>query len=147
MAIDVGAVRIGVAVAPAGADLAVPVETVSQGRGAVPRVLTLVAEYGVDRVYVGDPVTLAGEVGLAALAARRFAAELANQSTGVDVRMVDERLTTAQSARQLQAAGRDTRKSRTVIDQAAAVAILQNAVDLERATGRLAGARVEQDDR
>lgn len=145
MGIDVGSVRIGVAVAPAGVELAVPVETVPRGAGDLDRILTLIADLGSARVYVGDPVTLAGVAGPAAEAARSFAAALANRAGSVDVRMVDERLTTAQSGRQLRAAGRNTRASRNVIDQAAAVAILQNAVDLERATGRPAGDHVERE--
>lgn len=147
LGVDVGTVRIGVAVAPAGVSMAVPVETVPGGAGAVDRILTLIGDLAVDRVYVGDPLTLSGHAGPAAEQARAFAVLLANRAGTVDVRMVDERLTTAQSGRQLRAAGRNTRTSRNVVDQAAAVAILQNAVDLERSTGRAAGDQVERDER
>jgi len=60
---------------------------------------------------------------------------LTERGLGVPVRLVDERMTTAQAARGLQAAGRNSRDGRSVIDQAAAVIIVQHALDTERATG------------
>lgn len=158
MAVDVGTVRIGVARSAAGTTIAVPVETVPAGPGAVRSVANLVVESAADVVYVGDPLRLDGTVGPAAEAARRFAGDLAavlqdtngraghaGSSVTVEVRMIDERLTTAQSGKQMRAAGRDTRNARNVLDQAAAVAILQNALERECATGQPAGASVEQD--
>lgn len=154
LGIDVGTVRIGVAMSPAGTTLAVPLETVAAGPDAVRNVADLAATNSATVIYVGDPIRLNGEVGPAALAARGFAAQVARIVTAGDpsatvevhVHMVDERLTTAQSGKQMRSAGRNTRKSRNVLDQAAAVAILQNALERERVTGRLAGASVEQDD-
>jgi len=153
IAVDVGTVRIGVAASAAGTSLAVPVETVAAGPDAVAKVVDIAVERGAVVVYVGDPIQLDGAVGPAAVAARAFAAQvigvMSGRSDGVtvsDVRMVDERLTSAQSHRHMQAAGRNTRKSRRVLDQAAAVAILQNALERERSTGRLAGVSAEQDD-
>lgn len=155
MAVDVGTVRIGVATAAAGSTMAVPRETVPAGPDAVARLVTIVAESAPAIVYVGDPLRLDGSVGPAAVAAREFARQLTAELTpgnpsvtvGVEVRMVDERLTSAQSHKQMRAAGRDTRRSRSVLDQAAAVAILQNALDRERATGQPAGVPAEQDQR
>jgi putative Holliday junction resolvase len=142
LAVDVGTVRIGVAVAPAGTALAVPVETVARGPGDIARLAELVAETGADTVYVGDPITLAGDVGPAAEAVRSFAADLAAAVPEAEVRMVDERLSTAVSHRALGAAGRNTRTARSVVDQQAAVAILQNALDMQMATGTTAGTAV-----
>lgn len=158
LAVDVGTVRIGVAVAAPGTSVAVPVETVAAGPGAVPRIHELIGQYAAEVVYVGDPIRLNGQVGPAAIAARDFARSIAGYSgyggpsvtVSLKVQMVDERLTTAQSGRQLQAAGRKTRKSRSVIDQAAAVAILQAALERERVSGQLAGRDIaveEQDGR
>jgi putative Holliday junction resolvase len=139
MAVDVGTVRIGVAAADAGVRLAMPVETVARGEGDIARLRELALARNARVVWVGDPLRLSGEVGPAALAARAFAAELAEQLPGVEVRMLDERLTTAMSSRSLAAAGRNTRSARSVVDQAAAVAILQNALDTEAATGTAVG--------
>lgn len=155
MAVDVGTVRIGVATAAAGSTIAVPTETVVAGPDAVARIVTLIGESAPGIIYVGDPLRLDGTVGPAALAARDFARQLtagltvgnSSATVVVEVRMVDERLTSAQSHKQMRAAGRDTRRSRSVLDQAAAVAILQNALDRERATGQPAGVPAEQDQR
>ena len=154
LAVDVGTVRIGVAASAAGTTLAVPVETVPANADAVARVVDIATERNASVIYVGDPIRLNGEVGPAALAAREFARLLmrrsgeqaASGSFTVTVHLVDERLTSAQSGKQMRDAGRNTRKSRSVLDQAAAVAILQNALERERVTGRLAGVSAEQDD-
>lgn len=151
LAVDVGTVRIGVAASAAGTTLAVPVETVAAGPEAVSRVVGIISERGVGVVYVGDPIQMDGSCGPAAQAARVFARDLARETatlaSEVEVRLVDERLTSAQSHQQMRAAGRTTRQSRSVLDQAAAVAILQNALERERSTGHLAGVSAEQDDR
>jgi len=139
LGVDVGTVRIGIAACGAGVSLAVPVETVPRGEGDLARIATIAQERQARVIFVGDPITLSGDVGPAAVAARQFAADLAIVVPDAEVRMVDERLSTAQSARSLAAAGRDTRQARNVVDQAAATAILQNAVDAESETGRLAG--------
>ncbi len=145
LGIDVGTVRIGVAVCPGNTQLAMPVETVSRGDGDLARIAAIALERGAEIIFVGDPITLAGKVEQAAKAAREFASELADHVPELEVRMVDERLTTAESARSLAAAGRDTRNARKVIDQAAAVSILQNAVDTEAITGERAGTKVQQE--
>lgn len=139
LGVDVGTVRIGVAIVAPGVSLAVPVETVASGPWDIGRIGEITRERGVDRIFVGDPIRLSGEAGPAAEAARDFAARLAAALPDIEVRMVDERLTTAQSLKSMTAAGRNTRKGRNVVDQAAAVAILQNAVDREAATGDVAG--------
>ena len=139
LGVDVGTVRIGIAACGSGVSLAVPVETVSRGEGDLARIATIAQERQARVIFVGDPLTLSSEVGPAAVAARQFATELAVAIPNAEVRMIDERLSTAQSARSLAAAGRDTRQARNVVDQAAAAAILQNAVDSESETGRRAG--------
>ena len=90
---------------------------------------------------LGLPLTLRGERGGSAEDAMVFAEELAAVAP-CEVRMLDERLTTRQAQRGLSAAGRTHRRSRAVIDQAAAVILLNHALDTERATGTPAGRRV-----
>jgi putative Holliday junction resolvase len=144
LGIDYGSVRIGVARSDPDGLLAVPVETVSAQDSPENRISAIIAEYEVQRIYVGDPISLAGKVGAAATAARDFAARLQSEHSAVDVHLVDERLSTVISNRNMAAAGRNTRKSRSVIDQAAAVTILQGALDLQRRTGAPAGTIVER---
>lgn len=142
--VDVGSVRIGVARTDPSAILAVPVETVARGEGDVARIAALVAEHEAVEVIVGLPLSMSGRPGAAAVAARAFAEELAPAVAPVEVRLVDERLTTVSAARDLRAAGRSARRSRSVVDQAAAVIIVQYAVDNERATGRAPGVPVQE---
>jgi putative Holliday junction resolvase len=134
MGIDVGAVRIGVALSDPDGLLATPLVTVPRdvdGSTDMAAIAALVAEHGVVQVVIGLPRTLAGREGPAAEAARAFAERLA---TVVDVPLVfsDERLTTVVATQQLRASGRKGRRQRAVVDQVAAVAILQGWLDARR---------------
>ncbi|MFT4109492.1 Holliday junction resolvase RuvX, partial [Propionicimonas sp.] len=119
--------------------LAHPVETVPAGPAALDRVRALVAEYEPLEVVLGLPRNLAGAEGPAAVAMREVATTLAAALPDVPIRLVDERLTTVTASRQLSTAGRNTRRQRRVIDQAAAVALLETALHHERTTGRPPG--------
>lgn len=138
LALDWGKARIGVAASDPEGILAHPVETVPAGPDAVRRIIALVAEYEPVEVVMGLPRNLAGAEGPAAQAIRAVAEDLAPQ-LGVPLRLVDERLTTVAASRQLSTAGRNTRRQRQVIDQAAAVALLDQALAHERSTGRPLG--------
>lgn len=91
------------------------------------------------RVYVGLPRSMSGGEGPAAGRVRAFVRELAGRVQPVPVRLYDERLSTATAEGQLRAQGRKGRRRRAVIDQAAAVVILQGALERERHTGTPAG--------
>jgi putative Holliday junction resolvase len=142
LGVDVGAVRIGVAVCDPDGLLATPVETVAAGQGDLARLAELAAEYGVIEAVVGLPRSLSGAEGPAAAKARAFADLLVGKIQPIPVRLVDERLTTVTATRGLRESGVRGRKSRAVVDQAAAVVILQNALDVERGSGRLPGTLV-----
>ena len=142
--VDVGSVRIGVARTDPSGLLAVPVETVPRGAGDLARIAQIVAEHTAIEVIVGLPLTMAGRTGAAAQDATSFARQLAELVAPVPVRLVDERLSTVSATRDLRAAGRGSRARRAVVDQAAAVVIVQYAVDTERATGRAPGSLVQE---
>jgi putative holliday junction resolvase len=139
LGIDVGDARIGVASCDPDGILATPVETVAAGAGAITRLVELVHEYEAVECFVGMPLGLSGRQGPAAAKVRDFAAELQAALGDVPVRFVDERLTTVSAHEQLRAAGRTAKNSRGVVDQAAAVLILQTALDARRAHGNLEG--------
>ena len=139
LALDWGKARIGVAASDPEGILAHPVETVPAGPGALARIAALVAEYVPIEVVLGLPRNLAGAEGPAAIAVREVAAELAAGLGDVPIRLVDERLTTVTAARRLSSAGRRARRQRQVIDQAAAVALLEQSLQHERTTGRPPG--------
>lgn len=143
LGIDWGKARIGVAACNRGTTIAYPVETVAAGATALGRLVQLVAEYEPGIVYVGLPLTLQGERGPAAQHVLARVAELEAMIAPTPVRLVDERMSTVQASRSLGTAGRNTRSQRGVIDQAAAVEILQRALDRELADGRPAGLAAE----
>jgi putative Holliday junction resolvase len=145
--IDVGTVRIGVARSDAAGVLALPVETIDRRRGdddALRRISALVADFEAIEVLVGHPIALSGRAGAAAGAAEGFARQLADLLPDISVRLIDERLTTVTAQRNLHAAGRTHRNSRSVIDQEAAVIVVQQALDSERASGAPTGTAVRR---
>ncbi|MEV0264205.1 Holliday junction resolvase RuvX [Streptomyces sp. NPDC050617] len=148
IAVDVGDARIGVASCDPDGVLATPVETVP-GRdlpAAYRRLAAIVGEYEPIEVIAGLPRSLKGGEGPAAAKVRAFARELAVRVAPVPVRLVDERMTTVTAAQGLRASGVNAKKGRSVVDQAAAVIILQNALETERTSGEPPGEAVEVDD-
>lgn len=141
LGVDVGDVRIGVAASDPSGLIATPVETVPRGSGDLDRLRTLVLDHDAVEVVVGLPRSLSGGEGPAAAKVREFTGRLADvlAAAGVPVRLFDERLSTVSAEAVLRQQGRKGKKRRAVVDQAAAVVILQNALDTERGTGRPAG--------
>lgn len=139
--LDVGTARIGVASCDPDGILATPVETIrvvdgDPGWGAeIRRLPDLVEEYDAVGVVVGLPTSLKGRETASTAMARSFVAALSTSSPGLPVEFVDERLTTVTAGAALHGAGRNTRKQRDVIDQAAAVVLLQAWIESRRARG------------
>jgi putative Holliday junction resolvase len=137
LGVDVGTVRIGVATSDPDGILATPVETVSRdGKGAggkhIRRLSQIAADLEVVEVVVGLPLTLADRTGPSALDAIAVADALAARIDPVPVRLSDERLTTVTAQRSLREAGVRAKGQKSMIDQAAAVGILQNWLDQRR---------------
>ncbi len=141
--IDVGSVRVGVATCDPDGVLATPVETVNRGTGDLDRLAAIVAEQRAVEVVVGLPVSLSGLEGRAAADARGFARALARRVAPCPVRLVDERLSTVAATRSMREHGVSARRSRAVVDQAAAAVILQSALDAERGSGSPPGEIVQ----
>ncbi|MER8067887.1 Holliday junction resolvase RuvX [Streptomyces sp. NPDC094034] len=145
LAIDVGDARIGVASCDPDGILATPVETVP-GRdvpAAHRRLRQIVEEYEPIEVLIGLPRSLNGGEGPAAVKVRTFADEVARSIAPLPVRLVDERMSTVTAGQGLRAAGVKAKKGRSVIDQMAAVVILQSALEAERVSGNPPGEGVE----
>ncbi|QWL30063.1 Holliday junction resolvase RuvX [Rathayibacter toxicus] len=146
LGIDVGRSRIGVARCDPDGLLAVPIETVTRSSGEdasdVARIAALAAEHAAVVIVVGLPLSLSGTETASTHDAREFAQLLA-AAIPAPVRLVDERLSTVTAQEALQRSGRSTRGSRAVIDQVAAVVILQHAIDSERSSGMSAGIALE----
>jgi putative pre-16S rRNA nuclease len=135
MGVDVGDVRIGVARSDPSGMIATPLETVARGKGDLARLLALATEEDAVEVVVGLPRSLSGGEGPAAAKVRDFARRIADTVAPVPVRLCDERLSTVSAEAVLRGQGRKGQRRRAVVDQAAAVVILQNALDTERGTG------------
>lgn len=147
LGIDVGRARIGVARCDPSAILAVPVETVprsADGDADIRRVLELAAEHDAIELVVGNPLSLSGAATASTDDAVGFAERLA--AAGAQVRLVDERMSTVSAQQALRSAGKSSRKQRPIIDQAAAVIILQHAIDAERASGTAPGRTISADE-
>ena len=134
LAFDVGKVRIGVARCDAQAILSVPVMTLKRDRfGAeLEEAADLIEEYDAIEAIVGLPRRMNGGSSASTEDARRLV-------TSVSVRLVDERLSTVTAHRELHESGRTEASFRKVVDQAAAVVILDQALDIERMTNAPAG--------
>jgi putative Holliday junction resolvase len=143
--IDVGKARIGVARTDLHGMLATPVETVpraADGEADIRRIREIVAENEAFEIVVGLPLSMSGSETASTQDARGFAERLA-ASGDQPVRMIDERLTTVSAQAALHRSGRNTRSSRPVIDQVAAVILVQHALDSERASGQPPGILID----
>jgi putative Holliday junction resolvase len=149
VALDIGDARIGVASSDPHGILATPVETVRRGPGDLDRIASLIADLEAFEIVIGLPRSLSGGEGPAAARIREVAAQVATKvseqvkgkdgNSGMAVRLVDERFTTVTAERMLRERGKKGSKRRAVVDQAAAVVILQHALDFERETGNPPG--------
>jgi putative Holliday junction resolvase len=143
--VDVGKARIGVARSDPHGLLATPVSTVARGDGDIVEILSICSEVEAVEIVVGLPLALSGTHTASTDDASAFASRLAALAS-VPVRLVDERLSTVSAQQALRLSGRNTRNSRTVIDQVAAVIILQHALDFERSAGTPPGTLVHLDE-
>jgi len=149
LGVDVGTVRVGVAVCDRDSILATPYKTLDRNarkNSDVKVIARLAGELGAVQVFVGLPRTLKGEERASARMATDYAellaAELAGRGLDVPVNLVDERLSSVTAHRSLHEAGMSSRNHRKVVDQVAAAGILQHAIDMQKARGADVGSRV-----
>lgn len=145
LGVDVGKARVGIARCDRDGLLATPVATLARDDADARAFRQLVEEHDAMEIVVGLPLSLSGGDTASTADARALAASIAGW-VDIPVRLVDERLSTVSAQRALRASGRKTKGSRPVIDQVAAVIILQNALDVERSAGRPPGASVDPDE-
>jgi putative holliday junction resolvase len=149
LGIDVGTVRVGVAICDRDSILATPYKTLDRNakkNSDIRVIANLVAERGAVQVIVGLPRTMKGEEHASARMASEYAgllaAELAARGLAVPVNLVDERLSSVSAHRSLHEAGMSSRDHRKIVDQVAAAGILQHAIDMQKARGADVGRRV-----
>jgi putative Holliday junction resolvase len=132
LGVDVGTVRVGLAKSDASGRLASPLATLrrdSETDRDLDELTQLIVEHDVVGVAVGLPKTLANREGASAAMARDYGAKLQTRISPTRVVFVDERLTTVTAGRTLSRSGVRGRAQRAVIDQVAAVLILQQWLD------------------
>ena len=129
LGIDLGTVRIGLAISDQLQLLAHPLATISAKENVVKRIAEIVRDKKIDIIVVGIPRKMSGEIGSAASGALAFVDRLRTALPAVAVITWDERLTTAAAHRALQESGRKTRTTRRYVDQVAAQMILQGYLD------------------
>lgn len=139
LAIDVGEARVGVAMCDPDAILATPVTTLTRNGSDIRKALRIAREQEVMEVIVGLPLNMDGTEGVSARHARHWADLFAKRIDPVRVRMVDERLSSVTAHTQLSQSGLNSRRHRSVVDQAAAIVILETALEIERRTGEAPG--------
>lgn len=139
--VDVGSVRVGVAVCDPDGVLATPLQTLRRkgDESDIQEVADLAAERAAIEVVVGLPLSLDGSERAAAESARGWAKALQRRSPRLAIRLVDERMTTVDAHRAMRASGLRERQRRDIVDQQAAVVILQSALDSERVSGQPSG--------
>jgi putative Holliday junction resolvase len=132
IAFDYGDVRIGVAVCDPDGILATPLTTLqSKDPSLKKQIAELIEEYEPVKIYVGQPKLLSGEDGSAVAKVQVFT-EMLTSNFDIQVAMVDERLSTVSAAKQLRESGVNAKDARSVIDAAAAVAILEQGLANDR---------------
>ena len=132
IAFDYGDVRIGVAVSDPDSILSSPLTTLkATDKNLSSQISQIITEIEPVTIYVGRPSLLSGNDGAATDKALEFASLLAT-ITQVPVEMIDERMSTISASRNLREAGRSAKESKDAIDMAAAVAILEFAIDIEK---------------
>jgi putative Holliday junction resolvase len=134
--------RVGVACSTLDGLVCSPLTTLVNDSGLLGNVALVLSENEPIEIYVGLPLNLQGLHTASTEGAIGFARELENFT--VAVRLMDERLTTRGAQAQLLASGKNTRKSKTLIDAAAATLILESAIAFEKATGRLPGKELSE---
>jgi putative Holliday junction resolvase len=149
LGVDVGTVRVGVAICDRDSILATPYKTLDRNarKNSDVRVIAKLAEeLEAVQVIVGLPRTMKGEEHSSARMATEYAmlvaTELAARGLAVPVNLVDERLSSVTAHRNLHEAGMSSRNHRKVVDQVAAAGILQHAIDMQKARGADVGSRV-----
>jgi putative Holliday junction resolvase len=144
LAVDVGRVRLGIALCDQEGILASPLDAVTRSAElseTISSLANLLETHGVIEVYVGDPLSLSGKETDSTSDARSVAAEL-SQSISIPVRLIDERLTTVTAATKLRASGISAKDSKSIIDSASAVEILESALRIEKRSGVAPGVLV-----
>jgi putative Holliday junction resolvase len=132
IAFDYGDVRIGVALSDPDSILCSPLTTLQAGDKKLDaQIAALIEEHEPIQIFIGRPALLSGNDGAASEKSLAFAQRVRSLTT-VSVEMIDERMSTISAARNLRESGKSAKEAKSSIDMAAAVAILEFALEIEK---------------
>ena len=141
LAVDVGKVRVGLAISDFHGILASPLKNIArqaEDSETVKLILEAISDEELLEIYVGLPVSMSGKSTASTDDAIALAKALSSE-LATPVRMIDERLTTVSASAALRSSGKNSKQGRSVIDQVAATMILEQALATEKSTGTTPG--------
>ena len=146
LAVDVGKVRVGLAISDFHGILASPLQNVARQTDdstTIQLILDAISQEDILEIYVGLPVSMSGKASASTDDAISLATAL-QSATGIPIRMIDERLTTVSASSALRSSGKNSKVGRKVIDQIAATMILEQALSIEKNTDRIPGTELAE---
>ncbi|MFM1825710.1 MAG: Holliday junction resolvase RuvX [Actinomycetota bacterium] len=144
LALDYGDKRIGVAKSDVDGILSFPVATLKNSKEVFFEISNLISETNCIEIYIGFPKLLSGNKGRSVSKVLSFAYELFSTTGFSDIRFIDERLTTTTAASALRESGLKAKEQKGVIDQQAAVEILEIALDFEKRNNKVPGVNFKE---
>lgn len=131
LGIDYGQARVGLAISDSDGLVATPLTTLKNDRTLMTKLGEIIEEHQIKGIYLGKPKHLSGVEGATAEVVATFAARFM-ESFDIPIKYVDERLTSGHAEKLLKSAGKSTKESRGLVDQLAAVAILELGIQIEK---------------
>ena len=131
LGIDYGQARVGVAISDSDGLVATPLTTLKNDKTLMAKLAEIIQEHQIKGIYLGKPKHLSGVEGATVELVSAFAERLL-ESFDIPIKYVDERLTSGQAEKLLKSAGKNSKESRGLVDQLAAVAILELGIQIEK---------------
>ena len=131
LGIDYGQARVGVAISDSDGLVATPLTTLKNDKILMAKLAEIIQEHQIKGIYLGKPKHLSGVEGATVELVSAFAERLL-ESFDIPIKYVDERLTSGQAEKLLKSAGKNSKESRGLVDQLAAVAILELGIQIEK---------------
>ena len=131
LGIDFGLARVGIAICDVDGMVATPLTTLRNDKSLFAKLSELIEEHNIEGVYIGKPKHLSGVEGATVELVASFAEQF-KKSFGLPITYVDERLTSGAAEKLLKLAGKNSKESRGLIDQLAAVAILELGIQIDK---------------
>jgi putative Holliday junction resolvase len=131
LGIDYGQARVGVAICDIDGMVSTPLVTLKNDKTLFAKLSEILDENNISGIYLGKPKHLSGVEGATVELVSQFAQRFA-ESFSQEITFVDERLTSGGATKLLKSAGKNSKESKGLVDQLAAVAILELGIQIEK---------------